>query len=208
MSDVLEAIERTRIVAVVRLEQYDQAIEVVRALLAGGITAIELTHTGAGVDAAVSAVRAALGDQVQIGVGTVLNAGTANASIDAGAQFVVTPVVRPAVVSACRSRDVPVICGALTPTEALDAYEAGANMIKIFPARAVSPEYLRDILAPLPMLRLLPTGGIGLENARAYLQAGAVAVGIGGKLVASQTVARGDWQEITTMARACVDATR
>jgi 2-dehydro-3-deoxyphosphogluconate aldolase / (4S)-4-hydroxy-2-oxoglutarate aldolase len=208
MHDVLEALQRTRIVAIVRLERYDQAVEVTRALVAGGITVIEFTHTGTGVDDAVSAARATLGDQAQIGVGTVLDAGVAAASIDAGAQFVVTPVVRPAVISACRSRGVSVLCGALTPTEALAAHEAGADMIKIFPARAVGPQYLRDILAPLPMLRLVPTGGIGPENTQAYLHAGAIAVGVGGNLVTPQAVARGDWDQITARARACVDAIR
>jgi 2-dehydro-3-deoxyphosphogluconate aldolase/(4S)-4-hydroxy-2-oxoglutarate aldolase len=208
MYDVLEAMERTRIVAVVRLERYDQAVEVTRALVAGGITVIEFTHTGTGVDDAVSAAHATLGDQAQIGVGTVLDTGVAAASIDAGAQFVVTPVVRPAVISACRSRGVPILCGALTPTEALAAHEAGADMIKIFPARAVGPQYLRDILAPLPMLRLVPTGGIGPENTQAYLHAGAIAVGVGGNLVTPQAVVRGDWDQITTRARACVDAIR
>jgi 2-dehydro-3-deoxyphosphogluconate aldolase/(4S)-4-hydroxy-2-oxoglutarate aldolase len=208
MSEALEAIKRTRVIAVVRLARYDQATEVARALLEGGVIAIELTHTGSGVDAAVSALRAALGDQLQVGVGTVLAANVANASIDAGAQFVVTPVVRPSVVSACRSRAVPVICGALTPTEILDAHDAGADMIKIFPARAVTPEYLRDILAPLPMLQLVPTGGVGPENARAYLRAGAVAVGIGGNLVARDAVARGDWRQITLAAQSCIAATQ
>ncbi len=208
MHDVLEALQRTRIVAIVRLERYDQAVEVTHALVAGGITVIEFTHTGTGVDDAVSAARATLGDQAQIGVGTVLDAGVAAASIDAGAQFVVTPVVRPAVISACRSRGVSVLCGALTPTEALAAHEAGADMIKIFPARAVGPQYLRDILAPLPMLRLVPTGGIRPENTQAYLHAGAIAVGVGGNLVTPQAVARGDWDQITARARACVDAIR
>jgi 2-dehydro-3-deoxyphosphogluconate aldolase/(4S)-4-hydroxy-2-oxoglutarate aldolase len=208
MRNVIEAIERTRIVAVVRLEQYDQAVNVARALVAGGITAIEYTHTGTGVDDAVSAARAALGDQAQIGVGTVLDADLATASIDAGAQFVVTPALRPTVIAACRSRGVPMLCGALTPTEILAAHEAGADMIKIFPARAVGPQYLCDILAPLPMLRLVPTGGIGPENAQSYLQAGAIAVGIGGNLVAPPVVVRGDWAQISAQARACVDAIR
>jgi 2-dehydro-3-deoxyphosphogluconate aldolase/(4S)-4-hydroxy-2-oxoglutarate aldolase len=208
MSDVLEVLQRTRILAVVRLERYDQAVDVSRALVAGGITIIEFTHTGTGVDDAVSAARATLGDQAQIGVGTVLDAGVAAASIDAGAQFVVTPVVRPAVISVCRSRGVSILCGALTPTEALTAREAGADMIKVFPARVGGPQYLRDILAPLPMLRLVPTGGIGPENARAYLHAGAIAVGVGGNLVTPQAVARGDWDQITVQARVCVDAIR
>lgn len=206
VSHVLAALERTRIVAVIRLEQYTKAVEVVQSLVEGGITVIEFTHTGAGVDDAVKATRATLGDQAQVGVGTVLDVATAMASIEAGAQFVVTPVVRPHVIAACRAHTIPVLCGALTPTEALVAHEAGADMVKIFPARAFGPHYLRDILAPLPILRVIPTGGIGPENARAYLDAGATAVGIGGNLVSPDAVTRGDWAHITAQARACIAA--
>lgn len=195
-----------RIVAVVRLEQYDQALAVAQALLEGGVTAIEFTLTGAGALEAIAVASAALGDRAQIGVGTVLTPEMAEAAIDAGARFVVTPVVRPAVIATCRTRGVLSLCGALTPTEVLTAHEAGADMIKLFPARAVGPQYLRDLLGPLPGLRIVPTGGVDAGNARAYLEAGAVAVGIGGKLVAADVVAAGDWARVTAQARACVEA--
>ncbi|HWQ12331.1 MAG TPA: bifunctional 4-hydroxy-2-oxoglutarate aldolase/2-dehydro-3-deoxy-phosphogluconate aldolase [Roseiflexaceae bacterium] len=208
MSDTLDAIAIGRIIAIVRLERYDRAVEVARALFAGGITAVEFTLTGAGAHQAIAACRAALGGAAQVGVGTVLRREEARAAIDAGAQFVVTPAVRPEVVNACRERGVPVLCGALTPTEALAAHEAGAAMVKIFPARAFGPQYIRDILAPLPFLRLVPTGGVSAENARAYLQAGAAAVGIGGNLVAPQVVAAGDWGQITAAAQMCAAAVR
>ncbi len=208
MNQALEIILTNRIVAIVRLDRYDQAVAVARALVAGGIAAIEFTLTGAGANEAIAATRAALGDTALIGVGTVLDPAAAQAAIDADAQFVVTPAVRPAVIAACRARGIPILCGALTPTEALMAHEAGADMVKIFPARAVGPQYIRDLLAPLPMLRLVPTGGVGAENARAYLDAGAVAVGIGGNLVSAQAVATGDWARITAQAQACVDAVR
>ncbi len=206
MTQVIDRLLRTRIVAVVRLEQYDQALAVAEALLAGGISAIEFTLTGAGALEAIAGTRRAMGDSAQIGVGTVLTPEAASTAIEAGAQFVVTPAVRPLVVAACRAHGTPILCGALTPTEVLAAHEAGADMIKIFPARAVGPHYLRDLLAPLPGLRLVPTGGIDAGNARAYLDAGAVAVGIGGKLVAAEAVAGGDWGRITAQARACVEA--
>jgi 2-dehydro-3-deoxyphosphogluconate aldolase/(4S)-4-hydroxy-2-oxoglutarate aldolase len=206
MSAILEAITARKIVAIVRLERYDRAVEVARALLAGDISAVEFTLTGAGANQAIAACRAALGDTAQVGVGTVLRLADARAAIEAGAQFVVTPVVRPEVIAACRERGVPVLCGALTPTEALAAHEAGAEMVKIFPARAVGPQYIKDLLAPLPFLRLCPTGGVSAENARAYLEAGAAAVGIGGNLVAARAVAAGDWGAITEAARACVAA--
>lgn len=208
MTQILDSLLNAGIIAVVRLEQYDQAVAVAEALLEGGILAIEFTLTGAGAAEAISATRAALGDAAQIGVGTVLTPEAAETAIDAGAQFVVTPVVRPAVIAACRTRDVPILCGALTPTEVLTAHEAGADMIKIFPARAVGPQYLRDLLAPLPGLHLVPTGGIDASNARAYLDAGAVAVGIGGSLVSASAVASGDWKQITSAARACVEVIR
>jgi 2-dehydro-3-deoxyphosphogluconate aldolase/(4S)-4-hydroxy-2-oxoglutarate aldolase len=206
MTSVLEAITASQIVAIVRLERYDRAIEIARALLAGGIRALEFTLTGAGAHAAIGDCREALGDDAQIGVGSVLTPHDAAAAIDAGAQFVVTPALRPQAIDVCRARGVPILCGALTPTEALMAHEAGADMVKIFPARLGGPSYIKDILAPLPFLKLVPTGGVGAENARAFLDAGATAVGIGGNLIAADAVARGDWERITAAARACVQA--
>ena len=206
MSNVIDAILETKIVAIVRLERYDRAVEITRALLAGGISAVEFTLTGAGAYDAIAATRAALCEQAQVGVGTVLNVDAAEASIGAGAQFVVTPTMSPAVIRACVARSTPILCGALTPTEALAAHEAGASMVKLFPARLGGPQYLRDILAPLPFLRIVPTGGIGAENARAYIDAGAVAVGIGGSLISAQAVAQADWGRITSGARAVVEA--
>jgi len=208
MSSVLDAILTSRIVAIVRLERYDQAVEVARALLAGGISAIEFTLTGAGAHEAIAATRRAVGDAGQIGVGTVLAPDAAEAAIAAGAQFVVTPAMRPNVIATCRALGTPILCGALTPTEALAAHEAGADMVKIFPARLGGPQYIRDILAPLPQLRLVPTGGVSAENARAFIDAGAAAVGIGGNLIAAQAVAQRDWARITAGARACVEAVK
>lgn len=204
--NIVDAITATRIVAIVRLARYDRAVEVARALHDGGIQAIEFTLTGAGANEAIRACRAALDDAMIVGVGTVLDPAACHAAIDAGAQFVVTPALRPAVIEACIQRDVPTLCGALTPSEALAAYELGAAMIKIFPARAFGPQYMKDLLAPLPFLRLVPTGGVGPENARAYLDAGAAAVGIGGNLVSAAAVNAGDWAAITASARACVTA--
>jgi 2-dehydro-3-deoxyphosphogluconate aldolase/(4S)-4-hydroxy-2-oxoglutarate aldolase len=206
LSSVIDAILATKVVAIVRLERYDRAVEITRALLAGGISAVEFTLTGAGAYDAIAATRAALGDQAQVGVGTVLNVDAATASIDAGAQFVVTPTTSPAVIRACVARGTPILSGALTPTEALTAHEAGASMVKLFPARFGGPQYLRDILAPLPFLQIVPTGGVSAENARAYIDAGAVAVGIGGSLITAQAVAQADWGRITAGARAVVEA--
>lgn len=206
MTTTLDAIAKAGIVAIVRLERYDRAVELARALVAGGITALEFTLTGEGAHQAISETRAALGDSALIGVGTVLTPEDAHSSIDAGAQFVVTPVVNAEVIAACRERNTPILCGAFTPTEAYTAHQAGADMVKIFPARMGGPKYIADILAPLPFLKLVPTGGISAENARAFLQAGATAVGIGGNLVDAKAVAAGDWESITAVARACSEA--
>lgn len=206
MSAAIEAILRSRIVAIVRLPRYDRALEVAQALLEGGIDIIEFTLTGVGAYQAISTVRAALGESVLVGVGTVLEPGAVQEAVDAGAQFVVTPITDQEVIAACKVAHAPILCGALTPTEAMTAHRAGADLIKIFPARLGGPQYLRDLLAPLPQLRLVPTGGVSAQNARDYLDAGAVAVAIGGNLVSASAVSTGDWAQITAQARRCVEA--
>lgn len=197
-----------KIVAVIRLEDYARAVDVARALAAGGITVLEFTLTGKGAIDAVSAVRVALGDALCIGVGTVLKPEDAQAAIDAGAQFVVTPAVRKLVIAACVNRRTPILCGGFTPTELLEAYEAGSELVKLFPAQSGGPRYLKDVLAPLPFLKLVPTGGVSAENARDYLAAGAVALGIGSHLVSNKAVAAGAFKDITSAAQACAAAVR
>ena len=203
---VIDDILKTRIIAILRLEQYEKALEISEALLAGGISMLEITLTGRGAYQAIANIRRAASDSVRVGVGTVLHPQSVEEAVDAGAEFVVTPVLRTSVVATCQSLQVPLICGALTPTEALTAYEAGADLIKIFPARFGGPAYLRDLLGPLPQLRLVPTGGVSVENARAYIEAGAVAVAAGGNLIPAQAVTNGDWEQISTKARAYVEA--
>ena len=206
VTDVTDRIAREKIVAIVRLADYDRAVEVAQALLAGGIGVLEFTLTGRGAIEAITAVRAALGASVCVGVGTVLQPDQVAAAVAGGAEFVVTPAVRLPVIEACVAAGVPCAAGALAPTEMLTAHEAGATLIKVFPATIGGPRYLKDVLAPLPFLKLLPTGGINAENARSYLDAGATAVGIGGNLIAAQAVAAGDFAAITAVARECVTA--
>ncbi|MBK9940074.1 MAG: bifunctional 4-hydroxy-2-oxoglutarate aldolase/2-dehydro-3-deoxy-phosphogluconate aldolase [Kouleothrix sp.] len=203
---IVQQIIDARIVAIVRLDQYDRAVEVARALVAGGVPVLEFTLTGTGALAAITSVRMALGDAVCVGVGSVLNPEQAQAAIDAGAQFAVTPALRPHVIATCINRATPILCGGFTPTELLAAHEAGADLVKLFPAQAGGPRYLKDILAPLPFLRLVPTGGVSAANAREYLAAGAVALGIGGNLIAKAAVASGAFDQITAAARECVVA--
>ena len=203
---VIQQILTRKIVAIVRLDDYTRAVEVAQALSQGGINVVEFTLTGKGAIEAVSAVREALGDAVCVGVGSVLKPEQVQAAVDAGAQFVVTPAVRQQVIAACVNRDTLVMAGGFTPTELLDAHEAGAELVKLFPAQQGGVRYLKDILAPLPFLKVVPTGGVSSENARDYLGAGAVAVGIGGQLVSKQAVAAGQFDLITTAAQACVAA--
>ena len=195
-----------KIVAIVRLDEYSKAVDVARALADGGVNVLEFTLTGTGAIDAITMVREALGDAVCVGVGTALHADDALAAIDAGAQFVVTPAVRPAVIAACVNRNTLVLAGGFTPTELLNAYEAGSELVKLFPAQAAGPRYLKDVLAPLPFLKLVPTGGVSADNAREYLNAGAVAVGMGGNLVSNKLVAAEAWDQITATARASVAA--
>lgn len=202
----IQQILAKKIVAVVRLDDYTRAVDVARALVAGGVTVLEFTLTGRGAIEAVSATRKALGEAVCVGVGTVLKSEDAESAIDAGAQFVVTPVIRREVIVACVKRQTLILCGGFSPTELLEAYEAGAELVKVFPAQLGGPKFIKDVLAPMPFLKLVPTGGVSPENALDYLAAGAVAVGIGGNLVSNKLVAVEAFDQITSTARACVDA--
>lgn len=205
MSAIQEILAK-KVVAVVRLDNYNRAVDVARALVAGGVTVLEFTLTGRGAIQAVSATRKALGDAVCVGVGTVLKSEDAEAAIDAGAEFLVTPAVRQQVIATCVKRQTLILCGGLTPTELLEAHEAGAEMVKVFPAQSGGPNFIKNVLAPMPFLKLVPTGGVSPENARDYLAAGAVAVGIGGNLVSNKLVAAEAFDQITLTAQACMNA--
>ncbi|MBC8160444.1 MAG: bifunctional 4-hydroxy-2-oxoglutarate aldolase/2-dehydro-3-deoxy-phosphogluconate aldolase [Roseiflexaceae bacterium] len=193
-------------IAIVRLDDLSAAVEIAQSLVAGGLTALEYTLTNNAALHAVEQARAALGEAAQIGVGTVLSGAQARDAIAAGAQFLVTPVLRRDVIAEGATQGVPVVCGAYTPTEIWEAWQAGAPFVKLFPARSLGPSFVRDVLAPLPMLKLIPTGGVDLDNCADYLQAGAYSVGIGGNLVAAKLVAARDWAELTRRARAFVAA--
>jgi 2-dehydro-3-deoxyphosphogluconate aldolase / (4S)-4-hydroxy-2-oxoglutarate aldolase len=202
----LEIILAQKIVAIIRLAEYSRAVEVTEALLAGGISVLEFTLTGKGALEAIATVRKSIAESVCVGAGTVMKPDDALAAIDHGAQFVVTPTVRKHVISACLSRATLVLSGGFTPTELLEAYESGSELVKLFPARLAGPKYIQDLLAPLPFLKLVPTGGVSAGNARDYLDAGAAALGIGGNLVSGRAVAAGDWASITAAAADCLAA--
>ena len=193
-------------IAIVRLDNLEEAIQISRALLAGGITTIEFTLTNLHALEVIRPVQQELPENMLVGAGTVLDAENARRSIAAGAQFLVTPVLLPEVIAVGRGEGVPVICGAWTPTEILSAWRAGADLVKVFPAGVLGPAYIKDILGPLPDLLLVPTGGINLDNCAAFLAAGAYTVAIGGKLVSADIVRRRDWAGLTALAKRYVQA--
>ena len=145
-----------------------------------------------------------LPDDFLLGAGTVTDANTARAVIDAGASFVVGPVFRPEVVAACHERDVPAMPGCFTPTEIFTAHQAGADIVKVFPATALGPQFLKDVRAPLPEVKLMPTGGVTLDNAGDWIRAGAVAVGVGSALLDAKAIDEGRLDVITANARRVV----
>jgi 2-dehydro-3-deoxyphosphogluconate aldolase/(4S)-4-hydroxy-2-oxoglutarate aldolase len=206
--EILTRLITEKVVAVVRLDSGDQLIKVAEALKAGGISAIEFTVPTPNSLEMIKQAASHFGDEVIMGAGTVLDPETARAAILSGAQFIVTPAFNPKTVELCRRYGKPIIPGALTPTEILTAWEAGADMVKVFPADAMGPGYIKAVLAPLPQIRLVPTGGVSAENAAAFLKAGATALGVGGNLVNKQAVARGDWAAITAEAQKLVQAVR
>jgi len=193
-----------RVVAIVRLKGAAPLVDVARALTEGGIRSLEFTLTTPGALEAIEACRARFGDAVVVGAGTVLDAAQARQCLDAGAQFLVSPGFDREVIAAARDGGALAMPGALTPTEIVTAWRAGADVVKVFPARALGPKYISDVLAPLPNIPLMPTGGVDESNAVDYLRAGAVAVAAGGSLMDAGAIARADWPTITARARALV----
>ncbi|PQZ98669.1 2-dehydro-3-deoxyphosphogluconate aldolase [Arthrobacter sp. MYb211] len=188
--------------AVVRAERISDAAELAGALARGGIRTMELTFTTPNVLEHIRRVADTAQEHgVMIGVGTVLSAAQAEAALDAGAQFLVTPGLRTEVAAVARERQVPFSLGALTPTEVAQAVDLGSEIVKIFPARHVGPGYLKDLLGPFPELKLLPSGGINEQNAADFLAAGALAVCCGTSVVHPTLVAEGAWEQITQRAQ-------
>lgn len=200
------AMASTPVIAIVRLPEASAAVAVAAAVHRGGIRLIEITLTTARALDALGAMRDADLDGLSVGVGSVRTADGARRSIDSGAEYVVTPTTNIDVLRTCREARVPVVCGGLTPTELDTAHHAGAAYVKLFPASAVGPQYLRDVLAPMPDLRIVPTGGISAETIPLFKVAGAVGVGVGSTLVDQETVVTGSWAELERRAKALVYA--
>lgn len=192
------------LVAIIRAPSGEQLVQVAEALLAGGIDVLEVTFTVPGILDILKEIRAALGDRILLGAGTVLDPETARAAILAGAEFIVTPTVNLDVIRMCHRYDKLVMAGAFTPTEILTAWDAGADIVKLFPADIGGPSYLKTIHGPLPQVRLLPTGGVNLNTLKDFVDAGACAVGLGSALVEKAALANGDMMRVQTQAAAFV----
>jgi 2-dehydro-3-deoxyphosphogluconate aldolase/(4S)-4-hydroxy-2-oxoglutarate aldolase len=196
----LQRVLHAGIVAVMRAPSGEALAEVAEALLAGGVEVMEVTFTVPGAVRVLEQVADRLGDRVLLGAGTVLDPETARTALLAGAQFVVSPSLNLDVIRLCRRYDKIVMPGALTPTEVVTAWEAGAHIVKIFPADLGGPSYLKALRGPLPQVRLMPTGGVDLQTAEPFLRAGACALGVGGSLVSRQAVQSRDLEQIENLA--------
>ena len=204
----LQAIIDCGVVAIVRVASAREAVEVCGAIAKGGVKPIEVTMTVPGAIDAIKEFKSAVKDEVLVGAGTVLDPETARAVILAGAEFVVSPTLNLEVIKVCRRYNKIVIPGTFTPTEILAAWEAGADIVKVFPATVGGPQYLRDIRGPLPQIRLCPTGGVNLENTPDFIRAGAVAVAAGTSLVDKKAVSQKNYDLITETAKKFVAAVK
>jgi 2-dehydro-3-deoxyphosphogluconate aldolase/(4S)-4-hydroxy-2-oxoglutarate aldolase len=202
---VLAKIKAERVIALIRADNPDGLLDCAKALADGGLTSIELTMTTPGAIRMLEKATNELPDFL-FGLGTVLDAETARAGILAGAKFIVTPALRPEVITLCRRYSVPVFSGAFTPTEIVLAWEAGADAAKVFPAEFFGPAYIKSVKAPLPQIELVPTGGVTPETVGEYIRVGAFATAAGSSLVEAKALKEKNWGAITARAKAFVAA--
>lgn len=193
VDQLVARVEEAGIVAVIRMKEPQKLRAVVDALAEGGIRALEITMTVPGAVELIRQLAPTLPAGFIFGAGTVLDAATVHQVVDAGARFIVSPVFRREVIAACQAREVASMPGCFSPTEILDAWDAGADVVKVFPATALGPGYLKDVRAPLPQVKLMPTGGVTVENAGDWIRAGAVAVGVGSSLLDTKAIADGNY---------------
>ncbi|BBM69375.1 bifunctional 4-hydroxy-2-oxoglutarate aldolase/2-dehydro-3-deoxy-phosphogluconate aldolase [Rhodothermus marinus] len=206
--EIVSELIRRGAVAVIRMSDPERLVRVVEAICEGGVTAIEITMSVPRAFQMIEEVARRLGDVALVGAGSVLDAETARLVIEAGARYVVSPVFKPEIIQTAHRYDVPALPGAFTPTEILAAHEAGADIVKVFPADVVGMAFFRAIKAPMPQLKLMPTGGVTLTNAGEWLRAGACAVGVGSALLDRVAIAEGRWEKLTENARTLVESIR
>ncbi len=203
-AEKLDLIRDTGVIAIMRADSSEQLIAAADAIKAGGVQVIEVTMTTPGALTVIEEAKQRYGEAVLFGAGSVLDNETARAAILAGADFVVAPTLKVAMIDLCNRYSVPVVPGIFTPTEALTAWEAGADMVKLFPASVGGPRLVKAILAPLPQLEIVPVGGVGLETAADFIRNGATALGVGSALVNRAVLEAGDMDELTRRAEALI----
>jgi 2-dehydro-3-deoxyphosphogluconate aldolase / (4S)-4-hydroxy-2-oxoglutarate aldolase len=206
--EALDIILASKVIAVIRMKDPEKVARVVEAVRRGGVRAIEITMTTpSALEMIVDQVRSKPAGAL-IGAGTVLDAAMAEKVIRAGAEFVVSPITNFDMIEACRRSGTFVAPGALSPTEILAAWERGADVVKVFPATSVGPKYFQDLRGPFPNIRLMPTGGVGIENAGEFIRSGACCVAIGTALLDKKAIAAGDFEVLTEKARILVESLR
>ena len=204
----MEKIENSGIVAIIRNDTNHDLIQVVDAIHSGGIDVVEITMTTPGALDAVGSVTKRYGSNLLIGVGSVLDTETARMAILSGAEFIVSPITKPDVIELCNRYGKVVMPGAFTPTEILRAWELGADYVKVFPADIVGAPYIKAVKAPLPQISIIPTGGIGLNNAAEFINSGSAALGVGSTLVSKQTIAQKQFKKLTEISQKLVAAVK
>jgi 2-dehydro-3-deoxyphosphogluconate aldolase/(4S)-4-hydroxy-2-oxoglutarate aldolase len=205
---VVQGIEQTGVVAVIRMKEADKLRHVIDALLEGGVRSLELTMTVPGAIGLIEQLSRNLPGEFLLGAGTVLDPETARQVILAGAKYIVAPVLNLDTIKMCHRYDVAAMPGCFTPTEILTAWEAGADVVKVFPATALGPAYFKDVRAPMPQIRMMPTGGVTMANAGEWIKAGAVAIGVGSALVDTKAIEAGNYAQIAANARHLVESVR
>lgn len=207
-SELLRNIQEIGVLLVVRADSQDEVLDGVRAVVAGGLKAVEVTFTVPGAPGVIREIRRTLGDQILLGAGTVLNPEDAEDAVDAGAQYLIAPNTDEKVIGMAKRLKVPIFPGAFTPTEVVRAWDLGADAVKIFPASVGGPAYIKALRAPLPHIPLIPTGGVDEHNVGEFLKAGAFAVGAGGSLFDAKKLKAKDWNGMTETARRFMAAVR
>ncbi len=204
--EIVDALIKVSAVAVVRLTDPTKLIKVSEAIYAGGVSAIEITMTVPNAIKMIEEASKQIGSYMQIGVGSVLDSETAQKAIDAGAIYVVSPIFKKEIIETAHRNNIPAMPGAFTPTEIQTAYEAGADIVKVFPADVVGMAFFKGVLAPMPHLKLMPTGGVSLTNAGDWLEAGACAVGVGTALLDKKAIASEDYKTLTANAKILMES--
>jgi len=203
-NETLQHILTNGVVAVIRMKDPAKLLKVIEAIREGGVKCIEITMTVPGAVGIIREISKTVSSDVLVGAGTVTDVKTADAVIDAGAKFVVGPISKKEIIARCRERQTVVMPGCFSPTEIFSAWEAGADIVKVFPATSLEPKYFKDLAGPFPDIRLMPTGGVTIDNVGEWVKAGAVAVGIGSDLLDKKAVEEGKYEILTERARRMV----